>query len=66
MLDLKLLEKDFDSVAAKLKAKKVDENLLKNLQICFVKNIKRQSDDSVQSFAAQESRCLMRKRGNPA
>lgn len=36
MLDLKLLEKDFDSVAAKLKAKKVDENLLKNLQICFV------------------------------
>ena len=35
------------------------------LQICFVKNIKRQSDDSVQSFAAQGSRCLMRKRGNP-
>lgn len=41
MLDLKLLEKDFDSVAAKLKAKKVDENLLKNLQICFV-NLKKE------------------------
>lgn len=41
MLDLKLLEKDFDSVATKLKAKKVDENLLKNLQICFV-NLKKE------------------------
>lgn len=41
MLDLKLLEKDFDSVAAKLKAKKVDENLLKDLQICFV-NLKKE------------------------
>lgn len=41
MLDLKLLEKDFDSVAAKLKVKKVDENLLKNLQICFV-NLKKE------------------------
>lgn len=41
MLDLKLLEKDFDSVAAKLKAKKVDENLLRNLQICFV-NLKKE------------------------
>lgn len=41
MLDLKLLEKDFDSVAAKLKAKKVDDNLLKNLQICFV-NLKKE------------------------
>lgn len=41
MLDLKLLEKDFDSVAAKLKTKKVDENLLKNLQICFV-NLKKE------------------------
>ena len=41
MLDLKLLEKNFDSVAAKLKAKKVDENLLKNLQICFV-NLKKE------------------------
>lgn len=41
MLDLKLLEKDFDRVAAKLKAKKVDENLLKNLQICFV-NLKKE------------------------
>lgn len=41
MLDLKLLEKDFDSVAAKLKAKKVDENLLKNLQIYFV-NLKKE------------------------
>lgn len=41
MLDLKLLEKDFDGVAAKLKAKKVDENLLKNLQICFV-NLKKE------------------------
>ena len=35
------MEKDFDSVAAKLKAKKVDENLLKNLQICFV-NLKKE------------------------
>lgn len=41
MLDLKLLEKDFDSVVAKLKAKTVDENLLKNLQICFV-NLKKE------------------------
>lgn len=36
MVDLKLLEKDFDNVALRLKAKKVDENLLKNLQSCFV------------------------------
>ena len=35
MVDLKLLEKDFDNVALKLKAKKVDENLLKNLQNLF-------------------------------
>lgn len=35
MVDLKLLEKDFESVAKKLVAKKVDENLLKNLQNLF-------------------------------
>lgn len=35
MVDLKLLEKDFDNVALRLKAKKVDENLLKNLQNLF-------------------------------
>ena len=37
MVDLKLLEKDFESVAKKLVAKKVDENLLKNLQNLFTK-----------------------------
>lgn len=35
MVNLKLLEKDFDNVALRLKAKKVDENLLKNLQNLF-------------------------------
>ena len=35
MLDLRLLEKDFENVALHLKAKKVDENLLKNLQNLF-------------------------------
>lgn len=37
MLDLRLLEKDFENMACKLKAKKVDETLLKNLQILFIK-----------------------------
>lgn len=36
MLDLKLLEKDFDKIAKALKAKKVDENLLKRVQNLFV------------------------------
>lgn len=37
MLDLRLLEKDFENMACKLKAKKVDENVLKNLQNLFIK-----------------------------
>lgn len=37
MLDLRLLEKDFENMAYKLKAKKVDETVLKNLQILFIK-----------------------------
>lgn len=37
MLDLRLLEKDFENMACKLKAKKVDETVLKNLQILFIK-----------------------------
>lgn len=41
MVDLKLLEKDFESVAKKLVAKKVDENLLKNLQNLFT-NLKQE------------------------
>ena len=35
MIDLKLLEKDFDSVATKLKKKKVDEELLSSLKELF-------------------------------
>jgi len=35
MIDLKLLEKDFDTVAKKLKKKKVDEDLLENLKELF-------------------------------
>ncbi len=35
MIDLKLLEKDFDNIANKLKKKKVDENLLSNLKDKF-------------------------------
>ena len=61
MLDLKLLEKDFDSVAAKLKAKKVDENLLKNLQICFV-NLKKERAklEEAQAFQNKFSKELAR------
>ncbi len=35
MIDLKLLERDFDTVAQKLKKKKVDEELLSNLKEIF-------------------------------
>ncbi|EGH4467597.1 TPA: serine--tRNA ligase [Campylobacter lari subsp. concheus] len=37
MLDLKLLQNNFDEIAQKLKAKKVDANLLKELSDLFVK-----------------------------
>ncbi|ECW8954075.1 serine--tRNA ligase [Campylobacter lari] len=36
MLDLKLLQNNFDEIAQKLKAKKVDENLLKELSDLFI------------------------------
>ena len=47
MIDLKLLEKDFDNVAKKLKKKKIDENLLEELKKLFIllkekKNIQEQ------------------------
>ncbi|EAK0848004.1 serine--tRNA ligase [Campylobacter lari] len=41
MLDLKLLQNNFDEIAQKLKAKKVDENLLKELSDLFV-NLKKE------------------------
>ncbi|QOR01693.1 MULTISPECIES: serine--tRNA ligase [unclassified Campylobacter] len=41
MLDLKLLQNNFDEIAQKLKAKKVDENLLKELSELFV-NLKKE------------------------
>ncbi|MBX1885846.1 serine--tRNA ligase [Campylobacter peloridis] len=36
MLDLKLLQNNFEEIAKKLKAKKVDENLLKELSALFI------------------------------
>ncbi len=36
MIDLKLLEKDFDTTAKKLKKKKIDENLLDELKKLFI------------------------------
>ncbi|EAK1249564.1 MULTISPECIES: serine--tRNA ligase [unclassified Campylobacter] len=41
MLDLKLLQNNFDEIAQKLKAKKVDENLLKELSDLFI-NLKKE------------------------
>ncbi|EPP8196301.1 seryl-tRNA synthetase [Campylobacter lari] len=41
MLDLKLLQNNFDEIAQKLKAKKVDENLIKELSDLFV-NLKKE------------------------
>ncbi|HEC1785391.1 TPA: serine--tRNA ligase [Campylobacter lari] len=41
MLDLKLLQNNFDEIAQKLKAKKVDENLLKELSNLFI-NLKKE------------------------
>lgn len=41
MLDLKLLQNNFDEITQKLKAKKVDENLLKELSELFV-NLKKE------------------------
>ncbi|EAJ6188131.1 serine--tRNA ligase [Campylobacter sp. CNRCH_2014_2849] len=41
MLDLKLLQNNFDKIAQKLKAKKVDENLLKELSDLFI-NLKKE------------------------
>lgn len=43
MLDLKLLGQDFEHIAKKLKAKKVDENVLETLQNLFVKLKKERS-----------------------
>ena len=44
MIDLKLLEKDFDNVAKKLKLKGVDENLLKEIKILFEEKKKIQTE----------------------
>ncbi|EPP1573131.1 serine--tRNA ligase [Campylobacter lari] len=41
MLDLKLLQNNFDEIAQKLKTKKVDENLLKELSDLFI-NLKKE------------------------
>ncbi|EFO9213744.1 serine--tRNA ligase [Campylobacter lari] len=41
MLDLKLLQNNFDEITQKLKAKKVDENLLKELSDLFI-NLKKE------------------------
>jgi len=35
MIDLKLLEKDFENIAKKLKLKSIDENILKEIKILF-------------------------------
>ncbi len=59
MVDLKLLEKDFESVAKKLVAKKVDENLLKNLQNLFT-NLKQERTklENAQAFQNKYSKEL--------
>jgi seryl-tRNA synthetase len=44
MIDLKILEKDFDSIAQRLKLKGVDENLLKEIKNLFEERKKLQSE----------------------
>lgn len=59
MVDLKLLEKDFDNVALRLKAKKVDENLLKNLQNLFTRLKKERAElEEAQAFQNKFSKEL--------
>ncbi|EAK9993851.1 serine--tRNA ligase [Campylobacter lari] len=68
MLDLKLLQNNFDEIAQKLKAKKVDENLLKELSDLFI-NLKKEKAllEEFQAFqnkfskelaTAQDKECL--------
>lgn len=59
MVDLKLLEKDFDNVALRLKAKKVDESLLKNLQNLFTRLKKERAElEEAQAFQNKFSKEL--------
>lgn len=59
MVDLKLLEKDFDNVALRLKAKKVDESLLKNLQNLFTRLKKERAElENAQAFQNKFSKEL--------
>lgn len=59
MLDLKLLQNDFENIAKKLKSKKVDENLLKDLQNLFIELKKeRNSLEEAQAFQNKFSKEL--------
>ncbi|EAI3912808.1 serine--tRNA ligase [Campylobacter lari] len=59
MLDLKLLQSNFDEISTKLKAKKVDENLLKQLSDLFV-NLKKEKAilEELQAFQNKFSKEL--------
>ena len=57
MIDLKLLEKDFDTVANKLKKKKVDEKLLEQLKELFTKlKEKKTVQEELQAIQNQKSK----------
>lgn len=59
MLDLRLLEKDFEGVAKKLAAKNVDKDLLENLRTLFVDlKAKRQALENAQAFQNKFSKEL--------
>jgi len=59
MLDLKLLENDFETLSAKLQKKKVDKALLKNLKELFV-NLKKEKQEleNLQAFQNKFSKEL--------